>query len=63
MLRQFLSATTLFDLPLIAMGIFVAIFLTVLLRACQRSRASEYRRLAALPLQDDARPATGRRLP
>jgi hypothetical protein len=62
MLRQFLSGTSLFDLPLIAMGIFVAIFLTVLVRACQRSRATEYRRLAALPLQDDAR-AAERRLP
>jgi hypothetical protein len=63
MLRQFLSATTLFDLPLIAMGIFVAIFAAVLVRACQRSRATEYRRLAALPLQDDARQAAERRLP
>jgi hypothetical protein len=63
MLRQFLSATTLFDLPLIAMGIFVAIFLTVLVRACQRSRATEYRRLAALPLQDDAAQGATRRLP
>ena len=63
MLRQLLTSTTLFDLPLIAMGIFVAIFLTVLARACQRSRACAYRRLAALPLQDDARNDAARRLP
>jgi hypothetical protein len=60
MLRQLLSATSLFDLPLIATGIFVVIFLTVLVRACQRSRATEYHRLAALPLQDDAHAASRR---
>jgi hypothetical protein len=55
MLREFLSKTDLFDLPLIAMGIFLAIFVTVLLRASQRSRTPEYRRLADLPLADDSR--------
>jgi hypothetical protein len=63
MLRQFLSGGSLFDLPLIAMGIFVAIFVTALVRVCQRSRAAEYRRLAALPLQDDAVQQRERRLP
>ena len=53
MIRQFLASTTLFDLPLIAMGIFGAIFATVLVRAFQKSRAAEYRRMADLPLQDD----------
>lgn len=53
MIRQFLSTTMLFELPLIAMGIFVAIFVTVLVRTSQRSRAAEYQRMASLPLQDD----------
>lgn len=53
MIREFLATTMLFDLPLIAMGIFVAIFVTVLMRTSQRSRAEEYRRMASLPLQDD----------
>ena len=54
MLRQFLNGVELFDLPLIATGIFVAMFAAVLLRICQRNRAPEYRRMAALPLADDA---------
>jgi H+/Cl- antiporter ClcA len=53
MIRQFLASTTLFDLPLIAMGIFATIFATVLVRAFQKSRAAEHRRMADLPLQDD----------
>lgn len=55
MLRQFLSGTSLFDLPLIAMGIFVTIFVAVLVRTSQRARAAEYRRMAHLPLQDDSK--------
>jgi len=55
MLREFLSTTMLYDLPLIAMGIFIVIFFTVVVRASQRSRAPEYRRMADLPLQDDSR--------
>ena len=54
MLRQFLSGIGLLDLPLIAMGIFVAFFLAVLVRVSQRARAAEYRRMASLPLADDA---------
>lgn len=54
MLRQFLSTTHLFDLPVLAMGIFLALFLTVILRACQRARQPEFGRMASLPLQDDA---------
>jgi cbb3-type cytochrome oxidase subunit 3 len=53
MVRQFLSGTTLFDLPLLAMAIFVAFFIAVLVRTSQRARAPEYRRMADLPLQDD----------
>lgn len=54
MLRQFLDGISLFHLPVIALGIFVAIFVTVLIRVCQRSRAPEYRRMASLPLDDDS---------
>ncbi|MBL8727688.1 MAG: hypothetical protein JNM25_04600 [Planctomycetes bacterium] len=53
MLRQFLADIAALHLPLIALGIFVAIFATVLIRVCQRSRAPEYRRMASLPLDDD----------
>lgn len=53
MIRQFLASTTLFDLPLIAMGIFATIFATVLVRAFQKSRAAEHRQMSLLPLQDD----------
>jgi hypothetical protein len=53
-LRQFLSQVSLFDLPLLAMGIFVAMFLAVLVRVCQRSRRAGYAQMATLPLlQDD----------
>jgi len=55
MLRDFLSSVALFDLPLIAMGIFVAFFLAVLLRVSQRSRKQEYAHMASLPLEDDHR--------
>jgi hypothetical protein len=51
MLRQFLNNAALFDLPLIAMGIFGAIFLAVLLRVCQKARRPEYERMANLPLE------------
>ena len=54
MLRQFLGSTSLFDLPVIALAIFVMFFAAVLLRVLQRARAPEYRRMADLPLQDDA---------
>jgi hypothetical protein len=60
MLREFLSGASSFDLPVIAMGIFVAMFAAVIVRVVQRSRAAEYRRMAALPLQDDV---TGSNLP
>jgi hypothetical protein len=54
MLRQFLANTDLYDLPLLAMGIFLAIFAVVVIRICQRSRAPEYRRMASLPLENDS---------
>lgn len=53
MLRQFLSDTSLYLLPVVAMCIFVAMFVTVLVRVSQRARAPEYRRMASLPLDDE----------
>jgi len=55
MLRNFLSSVALLDLPLIAMGIFIAFFLAVLVRVSQRSRKGEYAHMASLPLADDHR--------
>jgi cbb3-type cytochrome oxidase subunit 3 len=54
MLRELFSRLHLFDLPLIAMGIFVAIFVGVLWRVSRRHRRTEYQRMAHLPLADDA---------
>ena len=54
MWRQLFADASLFDLPIVAMCIFLAMFLAVLLRVLQRRRAPEYRRMAALPLDDDA---------
>ncbi|MBL8753241.1 MAG: hypothetical protein JNK15_08065 [Planctomycetes bacterium] len=53
MIREFFANGSLFVLPVIAMGIFIGIFLTVVVRACQKSRAGVYRQMASLPLQDD----------
>ncbi|MBM4059835.1 MAG: hypothetical protein FJ265_01895 [Planctomycetes bacterium] len=53
MLRDYLADTSLFVLPVLAMGIFMAIFAAVLVRVCQRARTPEYRRMAALPLDED----------
>ena len=53
MFRDFFSGGALFSLPVIAMGIFIAIFLAVIVRVCQRSRRDEYRRMAAMPLDDN----------
>lgn len=57
MFRQFfesLSSVGLMSLPVIAMGIFLAMFFVVLVRASQKARAPEYDRMATLPLQDDS---------
>jgi cbb3-type cytochrome oxidase subunit 3 len=52
MFRDFFGSGSWFDLPLIAMALFVAIFLTVVLRVFQRARRGEYERMASLPLED-----------
>lgn len=54
MLGAMLSLVSWHDLPVIATWLFVAMFLTVLLRVCQRSRWKEYERMASLPLDDGA---------
>jgi len=54
MLKEFLSAISWFDLPLISTALFVAIFLAVLIRVCQKARQPEYQRMASLPLDDGA---------
>ena len=54
MLREFLSSTSLFALPVLAMCIFVAMFVGVLVRVCQRARRAQYDHMAALPLDDDS---------
>jgi len=54
MFREFFQGGGLFILPLIAMGIFVAMFVVVVLRVGQRSRRAEYDRMASLPLDDAA---------
>jgi hypothetical protein len=56
MLRQLLSGTNLFDLPIAATLLFALIFAAVLVRVCRRQHANEYRRMASLPLTDDERP-------
>jgi len=53
MLREFLSRTSLFDLPVVAMLLFLAIFAVVLLRVARRGAAAEYRRMSTMPLLDD----------
>ena len=52
MFKEFFANGSLFSLPLIAMGLFVAIFLTGCVRVLQRSRAEGYQRMAELPLDD-----------
>lgn len=61
MLHDLLTGGALFSLPLIAMALFVAIFLTVVLRVLQRSRRSGYDHMATLPLADDATNREGSR--
>ncbi|MFT4512488.1 MAG: hypothetical protein ACI89X_002648 [Planctomycetota bacterium] len=54
MFEELESYVSLFDLPVIATWLFVAMFLTVLARVCQRSRQADYKRMASLPLDDGA---------
>lgn len=54
MFTSLVDAVSWFHLPMIATGIFVAMFLVVLLRVSQRARRAEYDRMASLPLDDDA---------
>ena len=54
MLRQFLGQLELHRLPIVAMGIFLLLFVGVLVRVLRRGRATTWRRLAQLPLDDPA---------
>ncbi len=54
MLREFLGGITLTDLPVVAMLLFLTLFLAVLLRVLRRGAAA-YDPMAALPLHDDDR--------
>ncbi|MEQ1632919.1 MAG: hypothetical protein ABL997_11135 [Planctomycetota bacterium] len=49
-----MSGASLLDLPVVAMCLFLFIFLVVLWRVMCRSTKSGYDRMARLPLQDDA---------
>jgi cbb3-type cytochrome oxidase subunit 3 len=53
MLRQWLSGASLLDLPVVAMCLFLFIFLGVLWRVLRRDTKPGYDRMACLPLQDD----------
>ena len=52
MMKDLLASVSWFDLPVLATWLFVAMFLTVLVRVSQRSRQVEYKRMASLPLHD-----------
>jgi cbb3-type cytochrome oxidase subunit 3 len=53
MLKELFRDISLFSLPVLGTCLFIAIFLTVLARVCQRARRAEYDRMANLPLADD----------
>ena len=52
MLREFLSEVSLLHLPIAAMLLFLFLFVAVVWRVSRRSRASTYREMAQLPLDD-----------
>jgi hypothetical protein len=60
-LTDIMSAMDLAIYPQIALLIFVAIFINVLVRVFSRRRAQEYQRLAELALHDEPAFPTSRR--
>lgn len=52
MFRQLLEHSPLLTFPLIALGLFLAVFIAVVVRTFAK-RPEEYAATAALPLQDD----------
>lgn len=54
MFQQLAESVTLYHLPLLATGIFIAFFAAVLIRVSQKERRSEYDRMATLPLDHDS---------
>lgn len=53
MLREWLSGAVLLDLPIVAMLLFLLMFVMVLWRVVVRRRSADYQAMAALPLADD----------
>ena len=53
MLRELFQGSSLLDLPVIAMLVFLAIFLGVLVWVLRRTRTPHFERMAALPLDDE----------
>lgn len=54
MVAQLMPDIDLYILPKIAMLLFLAMFVVVVLRVCQRSRRSGYDHMASLPLENDS---------
>jgi len=54
MLRELLGSSTLHILPLLAMCIFLAMFVGVVVHALQRARRPQFDHMASLPLEDDS---------
>jgi cbb3-type cytochrome oxidase subunit 3 len=52
MLRTLLADVSLLELPIVAMVLFLLLFLAVLWRVAGRSRREVYARMARLPLDD-----------
>jgi hypothetical protein len=53
MLRELMAHAPILNLPIVAMLMFLAMFLLVLLRVSRRARLPAYREIASLPLADD----------
>lgn len=52
MFKDFFSASTLLDLPLLAMLGFFVFFVAVVLRTLSRARVAHYEDVSRLPLDD-----------
>lgn len=53
MYREFFRHSTVLSLPMIAMILFIATFVAVVLYATRRKAAGEFKHMAALPLDDE----------
>lgn len=52
MYREFFRHSTVLSLPLLAMLLFIAAFVVVVIRALRRRSTTEFNHLAAMPLED-----------